>query len=194
MHLRLLPVVRALAVGLAAAQFPTAAALVTDTLPVLAERGPAAPLPDLDTDAAVTSPRPATLSTLVAETISDDPASRDAAERNCLARAVFFEARGEPLEGQLAVAQVVLNRAASRRYADSICGVITQPGQFSFDANRQPADSRDWRVAKAIAAIAERAVWSSPMARATAFHAIRVAVSWSDKQRLGTIGNHIFYR
>src|SRR5687768_14010949 len=59
------------------------------------------------------------------------PVTADA-EQECLAGAVYFEARGEPIEGQLAVAEVVLNRAASGRYPPRICDVVTQPWQFSF--------------------------------------------------------------
>ena len=54
------------------------------------------------------------------------------AEQECLARAVYFEAKGEPLRGQLAVAQVILNRTQSGRFPSSVCGVVKQRGQFSF--------------------------------------------------------------
>ena len=54
------------------------------------------------------------------------------AEETCLATAVYFEARGETLEGQLAVARVVMNRAASGRYPSSWCATVKQPAQFSF--------------------------------------------------------------
>ena len=50
----------------------------------------------------------------------------------CLALAVYHEARGEPLIGQKAVAEVVMNRVASDRFPDTICGVVMQPKQFSF--------------------------------------------------------------
>src|SRR5947209_6711056 len=81
-------------------------------------------------------------------------------EELCLAKAVYFEARGETIEGQLAVAEVVLNRARSGRFASSICGVVTQPAQFSFiRAGKFPAvnESSDcWKKALAIADAAEK--------------------------------------
>lgn len=136
--------------------------------------------------------RPAQLATLVARTIDNQQAAYG--DRECLARAVYFEARGEPLEGQLAVAQVILNRVASGRFADTVCGVISQRGQFSFDHARLPAQSRDWRTAQAIAAIAATASWDAMAPRATAFHATRINASWSTMHKVGTIGNHVFYR
>src|SRR4029434_5577000 len=60
------------------------------------------------------------------------PSHVSARERGCWAAAVYFEARGEPIEGQLAVAEVVLNRAASGEYPSSICEVVMQPAQVSF--------------------------------------------------------------
>ncbi len=145
-----------------------------------------------ENDAATSEPRPAQLATLVARTMDAQPTAYG--ERECLARAVYFEARGEPLEGQLAVAQVILNRVASGKFADSVCGVIAQHGQFSFDKTRTPAASRDWRTAKAIAAIAATAAWDVIAPRATAFHATRINASWSNLHKVGTIGNHVFYR
>ena len=140
----------------------------------------------------VVAPRPAQLTTLVALTMTAAPTAYG--DRECLARAVYFEARGEPLEGQLAVAQVILNRVASGRFASTVCGVVNQHGQFSFDRSRTPADGRDWRTAKAIAAIAATAAWDAVAPRATAFHATRVAVGWASMHKVGTIGNHVFYR
>lgn len=183
----------------AAGEFPPA---VTAAARLVAAPAPAVPADTtaaLDDDTAavaatadpVPAVRPDRLATLVAQVVDQAPTAYG--ERDCLARAVFFEARGEPLEGQLAVAQVILNRVASGRYAGTVCGVIAQPGQFSFSRFRTPADGRDWRVAKAIAAIAATAGWDNLAPRATAFHAARIAASWS-MTRVGTIGNHVFYR
>lgn len=75
----------------------------------------------------------------------------------CLSRAVFSEARGEPLEGQVLVAQVIKNRVLSKQYADTYCDVIKERGQFTFTFNQQAyekeAGSRDLsrKIAKAIA-------------------------------------------
>lgn len=179
----------------AAGQFPVAAIaagqIVTASVIDPAAGAPVEIAGDLAPSPEV-APRPAQLSTLVARTVASAPTAYG--DRECLARAVYFEARGEPLEGQLAVAQVILNRVASGRFADTVCGVIGQRGQFSFDKSRTPADSRDWRTAKAIAAIAATAAWDAMAPRATAFHATRISANWSNLQKVGTIGNHIFYR
>lgn len=147
-----------------------------------------------DTAAAeITLDRPASLTRLVAQ-VRDLPETPLNASAKCLARAVFFEARGEPLEGQLAVAQVILNRVASGRYADDICGVISQPGQFTFARRAIDTGTSDYRIAAAIAVIAQAQRWLQVVPRATAFHASRVSVSWGGMQRVSRIGNHVFYR
>jgi spore germination cell wall hydrolase CwlJ-like protein len=146
-------------------------------------------------DATVTAPdRPAKLTTLVATMDdADDAVARDR-ELRCLATAVYFESRGEPLEGQLAVAQAIMNRVDSGRYASSICGVVNQPRQFSFDRTRTPAAGTDWRVAQAIAQIAANDMWVEVAPKALSFHATYVAPNWAGKTRVATIGRHVFYR
>src|SRR3546814_7999380 len=62
------------------------------------------------------------------------PTTRDAAH-DCLAATIYHESRAEPLEGQLAVAEVVINRTQSPSFRRTICGVVTQPKQFSFVRN-----------------------------------------------------------
>src|SRR5690606_8644563 len=89
-------------------------------------------------------------------------------EMRCLAGAIYFEARGEPLEGQLAVAQVIVNRAESPRFPDDYCGVVTQRSQFSFVRNgRMPEPNKStaaWHRAKAVAQIAHQGLWDSEAA------------------------------
>jgi hypothetical protein len=118
-------------------------------------------------------------------------------DMRCLAGAVYFEAKSESLEGQLAVARVIINRMESGRFASSLCGVVMQPGQFSFVRNRDippvRLESRDWREAVAIARIAIDESWSTPAEGALFFHSRRVAPGWG-KQRLAAIDNHVFYR
>lgn len=118
-------------------------------------------------------------------------------ETRCLAGAVYFEAKSESFAGQLAVAHVVINRARSGRFADSLCGVVYQPGQFSFVRGRSmPAintASRDWQEATAIAQIALAKSWDNPVEGALYFHAKRVSPAWKLK-RIAAIDNHIFYR
>lgn len=158
---------------------------------------PAYDTPELGMNDDVTTPeaalRPALLSTLVSQ-IADAGLPATDADTRCLARAVYFEARGEPLEGQLAVAQVILNRVASGRFADSACGVIDQPGQFSFAHDRSIGSGNDWRIAEAIARIAVANRWAEIAPRAVNFHAARVAPGWNNMARVTQIGHHVFYR
>ena len=124
--------------------------------------------------------------------------STQGAEHECLASAVYFESKGEPLQGQLSVAEVVLNRARSGRFPASICGVVKQRGQFSFvRGGRLPAVRRDsaaWRKAVAVAHIASADLADGAAPKALFFHARRVAPGWSRATRVATIGNHVFYR
>lgn len=120
------------------------------------------------------------------------------AEEMCLAKAVYFEARGESLEGQLAVAQVVLNRAASGVYPPTVCGVVTQPAQFSFvhGGYLPPADtsSECWHKALAIADIAMKHRAASIASNVLWYHATYVAPAWGRQHlRVAQIGMHIFY-
>lgn len=118
-------------------------------------------------------------------------------DMKCLAGAVYFEAKSESLEGQLAVARVVINRVKSGRFANSLCGVVYQTGQFSFVRGHSmpsiPTASRDWREAVAIARIAMEDSWGSQAEGALFFHARRVSPGWG-KSKLASIDNHIFYR
>ena len=120
------------------------------------------------------------------------------AEQECLARAVYFEARSEPLEGQLAVADVVLNRASSGRYPTTICSVVTQRAQFSFIRNgRFPEADRSsepWRRAVAIARIARERLANEVAPNVLWYHADYVAPVWRHNlRRVTKIGAHIFY-
>ena len=120
-------------------------------------------------------------------------------ETNCLATAVYFEARGESLEGQLAVAHVVMNRASSGRYASDWCGVVKQPAQFSFVRHGEfPAvntNSAAWQKAEAIAELAAANVVPSISSDVLWYHADYVAPTWRHSlQEVQQIGAHIFYR
>jgi spore germination cell wall hydrolase CwlJ-like protein len=148
----------------------------------------------VETDDAVTV-RPATFDSLDAAVAAQDATSDD--DARCLAGAVYFESKGEPLSGQLAVAQVIINRAKSGRFPASVCSVVKQPGQFSFvrggtipdiDASRA-----GYRTALAVAKVALRAAWDSPAPDALFFHARRVAAS-ARMTKVAAIGNHVFYR
>ena len=120
-------------------------------------------------------------------------------ETNCLATAVYFEARGESVEGQLAVAKVVMNRAASGRYPTDWCGVVKQPAHFSFVRNGQfpyaDPNCDAWKKAEAIAELASANVVPSVGPDVLWYHADYVAPSWRHSlQEVEQIGAHIFYR
>ena len=123
--------------------------------------------------------------------------SVDGREAECLAGAIYFESKGEPLLGQLAVAEVILNRAKSGRFPSSVCGVVFQPSQFSFvrGGSLPPIarSSRAWREAVAISTIATKKSWSSGVGKALFFHADHVSPGWR-LTRVAALGNHIFYR
>jgi N-acetylmuramoyl-L-alanine amidase len=136
----------------------------------------------------------ATLSETVAKLRSSDPGSR---ELECLAGAIYFEAKSESLAGQLAVGHVIANRVASGRFPASYCGVVYQRSQFSFVRGHSmpyiPRASQDWKDAVAIARIVDQKLHPSPMGKALFFHARRVSPGWR-MARVGTLGNHVFYR
>lgn len=74
-------------------------------------------------------------------------------ELKCLAESVYHEARGEPVQGQLAVAHVVLNRVNDPRFPDTVCAVINQRGQFHWTASkRRIAEPQAWKRSKELAA------------------------------------------
>ena len=120
-------------------------------------------------------------------------------EMRCLAGAVYFESRGEPLHGQLAVAQVIINRSESSRFPESYCGVVYQRSQFSFvRGGSMPAvktGSAAWKRATAIARIAHQGLWDSEAQDSLYFHANYVKPGWANKKtRRVAINTHIFYR
>ncbi len=122
------------------------------------------------------------------------------AEGQCLATAIYFESRGEPLQGQLAVADVVMNRAQSGQYPTSLCGVVKQKAQFSFvrGGGRFPAvdaGCEAWARAQAIARIALQQKAVALPSDVLWYHADYVAPSWGGRlTRVDKIGAHIFYR
>ena len=135
------------------------------------------------------------LATLVAQMRGSNPGSR---ELECLAVGIYFESKSEPLAGQLAVGEVIANRANSHgRFPSSYCGVLFQRSQFSFIRGRAlpsvPRSSRQWQTAVAIAKIVDQDLKDSAANNALFFHAKRVSPGWKLK-RVASIGNHIFYR
>ncbi|MEO5972882.1 MAG: cell wall hydrolase [Sphingomicrobium sp.] len=135
------------------------------------------------------------LAAMVAQLRSTTPGSR---ELECLAVGIYFEAKSEPLIGQLAVGEVIANRANSKgRFPSSYCGVLFQRSQFSFIRGRSlpavPRASKQWLTAVAIAKIVDQDLKDSAADSALFFHAKRVSPRWRLK-RVASIGNHIFYR
>jgi spore germination cell wall hydrolase CwlJ-like protein len=120
-------------------------------------------------------------------------------QANCLATAVYFEARGESLEGQLAVARVVMNRATSGRYPPDWCSVVKQPWQFSFVRHGEfptiNEQSAAWARAQGVARLAIANVVPSVEQDVLWYHATYVAPSWGRRLNMvEKIGAHIFYR
>lgn len=140
-------------------------------------------------------PEAGTLTQLVQEVRGTEPQTLDP-ELKCLASAVYYESKGEPLDGQLAVAQVILNRVENGRFGRDVCAVVTAPKQFSFVSGgqiRTPAGSANWEIAKAVAMIAIGGGWREIVPDATHFHATRVNPGWK-LRRVATVGQHVFYR
>jgi len=135
------------------------------------------------------------LASMVAQLRGPEAGSR---ELECLATGVYFEAKSEPLAGQLAVGQVIANRAQSGgRFPDSYCGVLFQRGQFSFVHGRTlptvPRSNKQWQTAVAIAKIVDQGLKESSVGDALFFHARYVSPGWRMK-RIASIGNHVFFR
>ncbi|HEV2000441.1 MAG TPA: cell wall hydrolase, partial [Xanthobacteraceae bacterium] len=128
-----------------------------------------------------------------------------AKQEKCLADAVYFEARSEPERGQIAVAQVVINRAFSGFYPDNICGVVYQNAhrylacQFTFACEGKRlvvSDEESWSKAKQIAHdVLDGKTWLGEIGKATHYHAYWVRPDWiRDMRRIHKIGVHTFYR
>ena len=122
-------------------------------------------------------------------------------EANCIAVAVYHEARGESLEGQMAVAKVIMNRAVSGKYPTSWCGVVKQPWQFSFVNPRtgyMPSvdqASGAWRKALGVTRLAVANAVQSVPTECLWYHADYVAPSWGRRlTKVEKIGAHIFDR
>jgi spore germination cell wall hydrolase CwlJ-like protein len=125
-------------------------------------------------------------------------------ELECLADAVYYEARGETPSGQAAVAQVVMNRVRHPAFPKSICGVVFQGAynrtgcQFSFACDGSMRHARDvgaWNRARKIAARALSGDIANQIGAATHFHTLAVSPGWGPRLlRVAQVGMHIFYR
>jgi N-acetylmuramoyl-L-alanine amidase len=176
---------------------PQSPALITSNNPVETINEPldgvnTTPLDPQNPEAS--SPNSSTLAELVSAQVIGDELSP---QMKCLAGAIYFEAKSESLEGQLAVGRVVINRAKSGRFPASYCGVVYQHSQFSFVRGAAMpainAQSRLWYNAVAIAQIADADMWQSEAEGALFFHAARVSPRWN-LRRIARVENHIFYQ
>jgi spore germination cell wall hydrolase CwlJ-like protein len=163
---------------------------VADIAPAMPASTPVAPLPVL-----VNAPSPRDLA--LAKVLN---------EQSCLAEAMYYEARGEGVEGEEAIAEVIFNRMHAAGYPRSICGVVyegaelTHGCQFSFTCNGEmdrPKSFGPWLRARVLAAriLAGYVQLGNSTGGATSFHASEVEPDWADQMdRTVQIGNHLFYR
>lgn len=169
------------------------AAVAALRLPSEPQRPAPVPVPD-----PLVAPRPvvvpmAQAREVVQPVVAERDRSATSSEVSCVAQAVYYESRGEPIQGQKAVADVVMNRVRSGRWAGSACAVVSQPAQFSRQKRwGRPSDSDPlWRQAVGIAADAVNGV-VQVSARIMSFHATGVRPGWRMPVAL-RIGRHVFY-
>lgn len=114
----------------------------------------------------------------------------------CLARNIYHEARGEPLEGQVAVAQVTINRVESGGFQSSVCNAVYANRQFSWtlDKSKKIKDRKAWEASITVAkAVLTKSIHLSDF-KALYFHTKQVKPRWNRNKRVvAVIGNHIFY-
>ena len=148
-------------------------------------------------DAVSVKPAPAFLDTAAS--------AGDAARAlDCLTQAVYYEARSESLEGQQAVAQVVLNRVRNPAFPNSVCGTVYEGSsrstgcQFTFTCDGSLAARREpaaWEEARKVAAAALAGFVYAPVGSATFYHTRAVHPGWASRvTNVGSVGAHIFYR
>lgn len=132
------------------------------------------------------------------------PRATGDAQFRCLAEALYFEARGETLKGQIAVAEVILNRVASSRFPNTVCRVIHQGTgrkyacQFTYTCDGLPETINEPRAYDRVAKVARMMLDGAPRklsGGATYYHTTAVRPSWSRKfRRTAKMGVHLFYR
>jgi len=156
------------------------------------------PAPDLSAAALASPPADG----LTEAWLMAQPAPTVDAEWQCLTEALYFEARGESLNGQIAVAEVILNRVDSPLYPRSICGVVKQRGgggcQFSYVCDGRADRMREKGAADLAGRISRAMLDGAPRLLtdgATHFHTRAVRPGWSRRfDQTASIGAHLFYR
>lgn len=136
--------------------------------------------------------------------LKSQPKASGDAEWRCLTEALYYEARGETLKGQFAVAEVILNRVDSKRYPNSVCGVVKQGAnrktgcQFSYNCDGVPEVFGERRAYQNVGKVAKAMLNGAPRTLtdgATHYHTRNVRPSWARKLHHTTkIGVHHFYR
>jgi N-acetylmuramoyl-L-alanine amidase len=118
------------------------------------------------------------------------------ADLDCMAKAVHHEAANQPLKGQLALAQLIMNRVKSPLFPKTICAVVNQAGQFFHTARYHPHASDDrWHTAVGIARIAREDAEPALVPGALFYHASYVRPYWAHRRvEVARIGQHVFYR
>jgi N-acetylmuramoyl-L-alanine amidase len=125
--------------------------------------------------------------------------SSDERDLNCLALNVYHESRNQPLEGQLAVAHVTLNRLDDPSFPSTICDVVFRSRHFSWTndpakRSETPRETAAWETARRVAQIALADRDGDPVQGSTYFHLAAVSPDWAASlQRVRQIGDHIFY-
>jgi N-acetylmuramoyl-L-alanine amidase len=139
--------------------------------------------------------------------LEETRARQRADDLQCLAENVYFEARGEPLDGQYAVAEVTLNRTHAQHFPHTVCAVVHETrwdpirrrhvADFSWTefAAPSPEDDPAWKQAMAVANAVYDDLHPPVVPQALYYHATSVRPDWARSRRpVATIGNHIFYR
>lgn len=137
--------------------------------------------------------------------IAAQPGAKGGDQFACLAKALYFEARGETVKGQFAVAEVILNRVDSKKYPNSICGVVTQGVndnvkgcQFSYACDGRADTIREKAAYNQVAKIARLMLDGAPRnltKGATHFHTTNVRPNWARRfPNTAKFGSHLFYR
>jgi N-acetylmuramoyl-L-alanine amidase len=127
--------------------------------------------------------------------ITSIPAKAEDPAALCMAKVIYYEARGESMAGKLAVAKVTLNRMNSGKFPSTVCGVVYQKGQYSWARGKAPkiTDKNAWQESLRIATEAvDTGLTELDNFKALYFHSKQVKPNWKFK-RLATIGNHVFY-
>ncbi len=131
------------------------------------------------------------------DTRRDEARDFHARSVECLARNIYYEARGEPADGQYAVAEVTMNRKSSPRYPKTVCEVVYQKSAFSWTDYRFLSAPRgeEWERAQRIAEAVYYQKRLPTLKGALFYHATYVEPDWAkERQRITRIGRHIFYR